>query len=97
MARAQTLGGAIGGYVMFGLMGGIFLSLHTSQTLRILPSAQFRGRDLGVFNLTNTLPSLVMPWLILALVPIYGFGALFMVLATLALVACGLLLTMPNP
>jgi MFS family permease len=94
MANAQSLQWAIIGYVVFGFMGGIFLSLHTSQTLRILPNALFRGRDLGIFNLTNTIPSLVMPWLILALVPIYGFGALFIVLGCLALVAFGLLLTM---
>lgn len=96
MASAQSLQWAVGGYMIFGLMGGMFLSLHTSQTLRILPSARFRGRDLGVFNLTNTIPSLVMPWLILALVPIYGFDALFLVLSCLALVACALLLTMPH-
>ncbi|MEN9855303.1 MAG: hypothetical protein RLZZ157_429 [Pseudomonadota bacterium] len=95
MANAHTLQWAITGYVVFGVMGGMFLSLHSSQTLAILPTAQFRGRDLGIFNLTNTVPSLVMPWLILALVPIYGFGALFMVLAVLALVAGGLLLSMP--
>jgi MFS family permease len=96
MASAQSVQWAIGGYVVFGLMGSIFLSLHTSQTLRILPSARFRGRDLGVFNLTNTVPSLVMPWLILALVPIYGFQALFIVLACLAMVAWALLATMPR-
>jgi MFS family permease len=96
MASAQSLQWAIGGYVVFGLMGGMFLSLHTSQTLAILPSAQFRGRDLGIFNLTNTVPSLVMPWLILALVPLYGFGALFVVLAGLALVAGALLVTIPR-
>jgi MFS family permease len=96
MAGAQSLQWAIGGYVFFGLMGGMFLSLHTSQTLAILLSAQFRGRDLGIFNLTNTVPSLVMPWLILALVPLYGFGALFVVLAGLALVASALLVTMPR-
>jgi MFS family permease len=96
MASAQSLQWAISGYVVFGLMGGMFLSLHTSQTLAVLPSAQFRGRDLGIFNLTNTVPSLVMPWLILALVPVYGFGALFVVLAGLALLACALLVTMPR-
>jgi MFS family permease len=94
MAGAPTIHWAIGGYAVFGLMGGIFLSLHTSQTLRVLPSARARGRDLGIFNLTNTVPSLVMPWLILALVPIYGFGALFFVLACLTLLAGGLLMTM---
>jgi MFS family permease len=94
MAVAPTIHWAIGGYALFGFMGGIFLSLHTSQTLRVLPSPRFRGRDLGIFNLTNTVPSLVMPWLILALVPIYGFGALFFLLACLTLLAGGLLSTM---
>jgi MFS family permease len=94
MASARTIPWAIAGYAVFGLMGGIFLSLHTSQTLRVLPSARFRGRGLGIFNLTNTVPSLVMPWLILALVPVYGFGALFFVLACFTLLAGGLLVSM---
>jgi MFS family permease len=94
MAIASTLAIALLGYVIFGLASSIFLALHSSQTLRVLPSAQHRGRDLGVFNLTNTVPSLVMPWLTLALVPVYGFDALFLLLATLAIVAFILLLTM---
>jgi hypothetical protein len=59
--------------------------------LRVLPNPDWRGRDLGIFNLTNTVPSLIMPWLTLALVPVYGFGALFTVLALLALAAAALL------
>jgi Na+/melibiose symporter-like transporter len=51
---------------------------------------------LGIFNLTNTVPSLIMPWLTLALVPTYGFGSLFLLLAVLALIACLLLATMPR-
>lgn len=96
MAVAQSLSTATVGYMVFGLAGAVFLALHTSQTLRILPSSRSRGRDLGVFNLTNTAPSLVMPWLILALVPVYGFGALFALLAALAIAACALLATMPR-
>ena len=41
-------------------------------------------RDLGVVNLTNTVPSLIMPWLTLALVPSFGFSGLFALLALLA-------------
>ncbi len=52
--------------------------------------------DLGIFNLTNTVPSLIMLWLTLALVPTYGFSALFILLTSLAVVACVLLLTMIN-
>ncbi|MBU0668699.1 MAG: MFS transporter [Alphaproteobacteria bacterium] len=92
MAFAVDLVSAIAGYVVFGLAIGVFLSLHTSQTLRILPRPETRGRDLGIFNLTNTVPSLVMPWLTLALVPIFGFDALFLLLAVLTMTACALLL-----
>lgn len=96
MAAAPDLMMAIIGYVTFGLASSIFLALHSSQTLRVLPKAARRGRDLGLFNLTNTVPSLIMPWLTLALVPVYGFGALFVLLAVLAAIACWLLLKMPD-
>ena len=52
-----------------------------------------RGRDLGFFNLTNTVPSLIMPWLTLAMVPVFGFSGLFWVLAGLAALATLLLAT----
>ena len=96
MAVAPDLLIAIIGYVTFGLASSIFLALHSSQTLRVLPQPARRGRDLGLFNLTYTVPSLIMPWLTLALVPVYGFGALFVLLAVLAAIACWLLLKMPD-
>jgi predicted MFS family arabinose efflux permease len=96
MAVAEGLPIAITGYVVFGLSSSIFLALHSSQTLRVLPAPETRGRDLGFFNLTNTVPSLIMPWLTLALVPTYGYDALFILLAGLAILACIMLLTMPR-
>ncbi len=96
MSFAPSLTIAIAGYFVFGLASSIFLALHSSQTLRVLPRPHTRGRDLGIFNLTNTVPSLIMPWLTLALVPSYGFDALFLLLAGLAVVAWLLLLTMPR-
>ena len=93
MGLAPTLGSAIVGYVVFGLASTVFLSLHSSQTLRVLTRPERRGRDLGLFNLTNTVPSLIMPWFALALVPRFGFDALFLVLAGLAALACLLLLS----
>ena len=87
---------AVVGYVVFGLSTSIFLALHSSQTLRVLPRPRTRGRDLGLFNLTNTVPSLIMPWLTLALVPVFGFAALFMLLAALCMIACVLLITLPR-
>ncbi len=96
MSAANGLGLAVVGYVVFGLSSGVFLALHSSQTLRVLITPKTRGRDLGLFNLTNTVPSLIMPWLTLAMVPVYGFDALFLLLAGLAVAACLLLTTMPD-
>jgi MFS family permease len=96
MSVSASLPVAIAGYVVFGLASSLFLALHSSQTLRVLPRPHTRGRDLGIFNLTNTVPSLIMPWLTLAMVPVYGFGGLFLLLAGLAAIACLLLATMPR-
>jgi hypothetical protein len=46
---------------------------------------------LGFFNLTNTAPSLIMPWLTLAIVPKFGFSNFFYLLAALALGAASIL------
>ena len=79
------------GFLIFGLATNIFLALHSAQTLRVLPDRRSRGRDLGLFNLTNTVPSLVMPSLTIGLVPLLGFPALFAVMALLSLGAAALL------
>ncbi|GGD65652.1 MFS transporter [Erythrobacter arachoides] len=96
MAAAPGLAMALAGYALFGLGASVFLSLHSAQTLRVLPRPQSRGRDLGLFNLTNTVPSLIMPGLTLALVPVFGFAGLFVLLAGLAGLASLLLLTARN-
>ena len=95
MAAAPGLEVALAGYALFGLSSSVFLALHTAQTLRVLPRPESRGRDLGLFNLTNTVPSLIMPGLTLALVPLFGFSGLFVLLAALAGAAGALLLTVP--
>ena len=96
MALQDGLPMAIGGYLVFGLSTSVFLSLHTSQTLRVLPRPRTRGRDLGLFNLTNTVPSLIMPWLTLGLVPSFGFATLLALLAVLVATGALLLASMPR-
>ena len=93
MAASDGIVGALAGYILFGLATTVFLSLHASQMLRVLPRPSTRGRDLGLFNLTNTVPSLIMPWLTIAIVPSFGFAPLFWLLAMLAAFACILLTT----
>ena len=53
---------------------------------RVLPREDRRWRDLGLFNLTNTLPSLIMPRFALILVPYFGFSGLFVLLAILPVI-----------
>lgn len=93
MAAADSLTLAIAGYVLFAMAAAIFLSLHAGQTLRVLPAPEHRARDLGLFNLTNTLPAMVMPWLTVMLVPGLGYSALFVLFAVLALMSAALLLS----
>lgn len=95
MALAQDKTGAMLAYGLFGLSSAVFLALHSAQTLRILPRPDRRGRDLGLFNLANTVPSLIMPWLTMALVPWAGFPALFGLLAVLSAAAGLMLRNMP--
>ncbi|MGV7119235.1 MFS transporter [Sphingopyxis sp. 550A] len=96
MALAADPTSAKAAYLIFGIATTAFLSLHSGQTLRVLPRADHRGRDLGIFNLTNTIPSLIMPWLTISLVPGFGFDALFLLLAALAAAAVLLLATIPR-
>lgn len=84
MAAARSIAAATFAYVGFGLATIVFLSLHSGLTMRVLPNPAHRGRDLGIFNLTNTVPSLFMPWLTITVVPTRGFAVLFIVLAVLA-------------
>ena len=91
MAAGDGLGQALAGYVVFGLSSTVFLALHSSQTMRVLPRRDRNGRDLGIFNLTNTLPSLVVPSFALIIVPSFGYVPLMWLLAGLALFASLLL------
>ncbi len=91
MSAAANVGQASAAYVGFGLATTVFLSLHSGQTLRVLPDALQRGRDLGLFNLTNTLPSIIMPVLAAAIVPTAGFPVLLRVLAVMSFLSSFLL------
>jgi hypothetical protein len=60
----------------------VFLALQSALAMQLLPSAAHRGRDLGLLNLTNTLPAMIAPLLALALSPEKaGFGPWLLLLA----------------
>ena len=60
--------------------------------MRLLPSSAHRGRDLGLLNLTNTLPALLGPALTYLLAAEGRFGPLLLLLALLSLAAGGLMM-----
>ena len=91
MAVSATPVMAMAAFALFALASAVFLALHSAQTLRVLARPDRRGRDLGLFNLTNTIPSLIMPWLTLGMVPRFGFSGLFLALAGLCLLGAVIL------
>lgn len=80
-------------YVLFIATQAVFLALQQTYVMRLLPSPEHRGRDLGVLNLTNTLPSIIGPLLAYAVITVGGYGALMLLLAALA-AGAGLLMNL---
>lgn len=82
MASAPGFTVAVTGYAMATLGMSAFLALQSALAMQLLPSAAHRGRDLGILNLTNTLPAMIAPLLALALSPEKaGYGPWLLVLA----------------
>ncbi|PSJ41527.1 MFS transporter [Allosphingosinicella deserti] len=75
------------GYTAFAATYAVFIALHAAFTMQLLPSPAHRGRDLGFFNLTNTLPNVAGPLLALLLV---GGASTFPILWTAAAILCAL-------
>ena len=72
-------------FAIYALGSAVFLSLHSGFAMQLLPDPRHRGRDLGLINLTNTLPALLGPVLTWALATPRDFGAVMLVLAGLTL------------
>lgn len=80
-------------YVLFIASQAVFLALQQTYVMRLLPSPGHRGRDLGVLNLTNTLPSIVGPMLAYVVITMGGYSELMILLAVLA-AAAGMLMSL---
>jgi len=81
MAMAEDPAMAAAGYAAATCGISAFLAVHAALAMQLLPSPGHRGRDLGVLNLTNTLPAMVAPLLAMALGPERGFAPLLVALA----------------
>lgn len=67
----------------------VFLALQSALAMQLLPSPGHRGRDLGILNLTNTLPAMVAPLLALALNPDKAGYAPWLLILALGVLAGG--------
>jgi MFS family permease len=84
-ARGSTTGAVA--FLVYTAGLSVFVALHAGFAMQLLPSSRHRGRDLGLLNLANTLPSLLGPPLTWALASPQDFSALMLTLAALTL--CG--------
>ncbi len=73
--------GAALGYGLFAAGTHVFLAMHAALLVQALPSPRHRGRDMGLQNLANTVPSLVGPALAVSLASGGHFALLLSVLA----------------
>lgn len=85
LALAHDWNMAAAAFTLYALGSASFLSLHSGFAMQLLPDPQHRGRDLGLINLTNTLPALLGPLLTWALATPRDFDAVMLVLAGLTL------------
>ncbi len=87
MAVAHDFTSGAVAFCIYTAGASVFLALHASFAMQLLPDPRHRGRDLGVLNLTNTLPGLLGPALTWTLATPRDFHVVMLVLAALTL--CG--------
>ena len=85
------------GYALFSVSANVFLAVSSAYVMQRLPSPDHRGRDMGVLNLTNTLPALIAPAMALVVAREHDFGPLLLLLALLAVIATAIALSLKEP
>lgn len=85
MACAHDWTVAAVGFCLYSIGWLVFLTLQIGFVMQLLPNPQRRGRDLGLINLSNTVPVLIGPALAWWLATPRSFGMLLLTLAALSL------------
>jgi MFS family permease len=93
MAFASGRSLAMTGYAVFGCALAVFLALHTAYAMRLLPSSRRCGFDLGVMNLTNTVPSIIGPGLTWFVLSVADYRTLLLLLGLFSLASVALMLS----
>jgi MFS family permease len=87
MAGVQTWAGAVVGAVVLGVGFGAYASVDFALITEVLPSADDRGKDLGVINIAAALPQVLAPAVAGVLLALGGGYASLYVLAAVVTVA----------
>ncbi|MEV6733926.1 MULTISPECIES: MFS transporter [unclassified Streptomyces] len=86
LAVWQTWTGAIVASLVLGVGFGVYTSVDFALLTDVLPTAQDRGRDLGVINIANALPQVLAPVIAAPVVTHFGgYTALYVLAGALAL------------
>lgn len=83
MALAPDWPTGAAAFAVYAMGSSVFVALHAGVAMLLLPDPRHRGRDLGLLNLANTLPSLLGPPLAWALATPRDFAGVMLVLAGL--------------
>ena len=78
-------------FVFYGMGQGAFGSIEMALMTDVLPSAEDRGKDLGLINLAVTLPQATAPLAALVLLEGFGFGFRSLFFAAVVCFACATL------
>ncbi|WP_033921006.1 MFS transporter [Sphingomonas sp. 37zxx] len=85
MASASGWRQGAAGYIVYIVGSAVFLALHSGFAMLLLPDRRHRGRDLGIINLTNTLPALIGPIIAWSLATTQDFSHVLVTLSLLTL------------
>ncbi|MEV7612624.1 MFS transporter [Streptomyces sp. NPDC089799] len=86
LAVRQTWTGAVVASLVLGLGFGVYTAVDFALLTDVLPSAEDRGRDLGVINIASALPQVLAPVVAAPVVThLGGYTALYALAAGLAL------------
>lgn len=95
LAQAHSWPVVVAAYVVQGLGTGCFYTVDMALVAQVLPKVEDAGKDLGIVNLSNTLPQVVASglanWFLVRLHA--GYGNLLLCVALLAF--CGGMLVLP--
>ena len=97
MVVARDFAQGVTGYALFLFGSNSFLALHSAFTMQQLRNPRRIGRDLGFFNLTNTLPALLVPLLAAWVISTFGYASLLTAMAAFMLVPAFLIFRLKLP